>query len=119
MTALKTFVGAKIHGLRITDKSLNYRGSATIPGSLMDAAGIDPYERVYLVNKSNGNRWDTYALRGPEGEFTLNGAAARQGEIGDEILLWTFRQEPAFTGASVVFVNPDNTLDRIDRYENP
>ena len=118
MTALKTFVGAKIHGLRITDKSLNYRGSATIPASLMDAAGIDPYERVYLVNKSNGNRWDTYALRGPEGEFTLNGAAARQGEIGDEILLWTFRQEPAFTGASVVFVNPDNTLDRIDRYQN-
>jgi aspartate 1-decarboxylase len=119
MTSLKTFVGAKIHGLRITDKSLHYQGSATIPRSLMAAAGIEPYERVHLVNKANGNRWDTYALPGPERAFTLNGAAARQGEVGDEILLWTYRQEPAFSGANVVFVKPDNTLDRIDRYENP
>lgn len=86
----------------------------------MTAAGIEPYERVFLVNKNNGNRWDTYALPGPEGAFTLNGAAARQGEIGDEVLLWTFKQESVFTGAAVVFVNPaDNSLDRIDRYENP
>lgn len=119
MTPLKTFVAAKIHGIRITDKSLNYRGSATIPASLMRLAGIEPYERVYLVNKSNGNRWDTYAIPGPEGQFALNGAAARQGEVGDEVLLWTFRLEPAFSGATVVFVNAtDNTLDRVERYQS-
>jgi aspartate 1-decarboxylase len=86
----------------------------------MKAAGIEPYERVYLVNKNNGNRWDTYALPGPEGAFCLNGAAARQGEIGDAILLWTFRQEAQFTGAAVAFVDPStNSLNRLTRYENP
>ncbi len=120
MTSIKTFVGAKIHGLRVTDKSLNYRGSATIPLSLMEAAGISPFERVYLVNKNNGHRWDTYAIPGPEGGFALNGAAARQGEVGDEVLLWTFRLEAEFSGANVVFVNhADNTLDRVERYPSP
>lgn len=103
--ALRTYVGAKIHGLVVTDKSLDYEGSATIPGSLMDEAGINEYEAVHIVNKANGNRWTTYAIRGREGEFKLNGAAARQGEIGDECLLWTFRQESEFSGARVVFVH--------------
>ena len=107
---MREFVGAKLHGLRITGKSLEYEGSATIPTSLMRRSGIQPYERVYLVNKSTGTRWDTYALPGPEGEFVLNGAAARLGEVGDEVLLWTFREEERFTGAVVLYLNADNSV---------
>lgn len=113
---MREFVGAKLHGLRVTGKSLEYEGSASLATSLMEAAGISPYERVYLVNKSTGSRWDTYAIPGREGEFMLNGAAARLGEVGDEILLWTFRQEEQFTGANVVFLNEFNKIERRKTY---
>jgi aspartate 1-decarboxylase len=113
---MREFVAAKLHGLRVTGKSLEYEGSASLATSLMEAAGISPYERVYLVNKSTGSRWDTYAIPGREGEFTLNGAAARLGEVGDEILLWTFRQEERFTGANVVFLNEFNKIERCKTY---
>ena len=113
---MREFVSAKLHGLRVTGKSLEYEGSASLATSLMEAAGISPYERVYLVNKSTGSRWDTYAIPGREGEFTLNGAAARLGEVGDEILLWTFRQEERFTGANVVFLNEFNKIERRKTY---
>lgn len=113
---MREFVGAKLHGLRITGKSLEYEGSATIPTSLMQRADIQPYERVYLVNKSTGSRWDTYALPGPEGEFVLNGAAARLGEMGDEVLLWTFREEERFSGAVVLFLDASNSVTRECRY---
>ena len=53
---MREFVGAKLHGLRVTGKSLEYEGSASLATSLMEAAGISPYERVYLVNKSTGSR---------------------------------------------------------------
>lgn len=107
---MREFVGCKLHGLRVTDKSLNYHGSASIPKSLMDAAGIEPFERVYCVNKQNGLRWDTYAIIGPENEFALNGAAARMGEIGDEILLWTFHRSERFHGAAVLMIGEGNTI---------
>ncbi len=114
---MREFVGCKLHGLRVTGKGLDYEGSASIPRSLMKLADIQPYERVYLVNKSNGLRWDTYAIVGDEGEFTLNGAAARLGEVGDEVLLWTFRHEPEFTGAQVLFLDDRNQVARTERYE--
>lgn len=113
---MREFVSAKLHGLKVTGKSLEYEGSASLPLSLMQKADIHPYERVFLVNKSTGIRWDTYAIPGPEGEFVLNGAAARLGEIGDEILLWTFRNEVRFSGANVVFLDQKNQIARIDEY---
>ena len=113
---LKTFVSAKIHGLRVTGKSLDYHGSATLPGDLMLAAGVSSFEKVQVVNKANGNRWETYAIEGPPGVFTLNGAAARQGEVGDECLVICYRMEERFSGARVAFVGPGNTLDRVAEY---
>jgi len=113
---MREFVGAKLHGLFITGKSLDYEGSATLPIELMERAGIQPYERVSLVNKSTGTRWDPYAWPGPNGEFVLKGAAARLGEIGDECLLWTFRYEDKFAGATVLFLNRDNSLARVTQY---
>lgn len=113
---MREFVGCKLHGLRITDKSLEYEGSAAIPPSLMRAADIQPYERVYIVNKATGFRWDTYAIPGDEGEFSLNGAAARLGEIGDEVLLWTFRREERFSGANVLFLDENNQVEHMKTY---
>jgi aspartate 1-decarboxylase len=114
---LKHFVSAKIHGIVVTGKSLDYRGSATIPKGLMDAAGIAPFEKVQVVNKANGNRWETYAIVGPPGVFTLNGAAARQGEVGDECLVICYRIEGRFSGAKVAFVGPGNGIDRVASYD--
>ena len=114
---MRTFVSAKLHGLFVTDKALEYHGSATLPKSLMELVGIQPYEQVHCVNKANGNRWVTYALPGPEGQFTLNGAAARQGEVGDECLIFTYRTKEVFSGAVVAFLKPDNTLDHTEVYE--
>ena len=113
---MREFVGCKLHGLRVTDKSLDYEGSAAIPVSLMRAADIQPYERVYIVNKATGLRFDTYAIPGVEGEFCLNGAAARLGEIGDEMLLWTFRREERFSGANVLFLDENNQIEHIKTY---
>ncbi len=113
---MREFVGCKLHGLRVTDKSLDYEGSAAIPVSLMRAADIQPYERVYIVNKATGLRFDTYAIPGVEGEFCLNGAAARLGEIGDEMLLWTFRREERFSGANVLFLDENNQIDHMKTY---
>jgi aspartate 1-decarboxylase len=113
---LKHFVSAKIHGIRVTAKSLDYHGSATLPRALMDAAGIEPFEKVQVVNKANGHRWETYAIPGPPGVFALNGAAARQGEVGDECLVICYRLEEKFSGARVAFVGDGNSLDQVMDY---
>lgn len=89
---LKTFLSAKIHGIKVTDKCLQYDGSQTLPVSLMQQVGIAPYEQVHVVNITNGNRWITYAIEGKEGECVLNGAAARLGEIGDELIVMAYCQ---------------------------
>ena len=107
---MRTFIAAKIHGVTVTACHLNYHGSQSLPASLMQAVGIQPYEQVHVVNLKNGRRWITYALTGPEGVCTLNGAAAHNGEPGDDLIVMAYRQEERFTGAKVAFVTHDNRL---------
>jgi aspartate 1-decarboxylase len=111
---MRTFVAAKVHGLRVTDKALHYNGSQTIPVSVMHAAGILPYEQVHCLNMSNGARWVTYAVPGPEGVCCLNGAAARQGEVGDELILITYQSAAAFPGARVIFCDGNRPARSLD-----
>jgi aspartate 1-decarboxylase len=113
---MRTFVSAKIHGVTVTACHLNYHGSQSLPVSLMKAVGIEAYEQVHVVNLKNGKRWVTYALPGPEGVCTLNGAAAHNGEPGDELIVMAYRQEEQFSGASVAFVTHDNRLRETIRY---
>ena len=70
---------SKIHRVTVTEARLDYIGSITIDSALMDAAGIIPGERVYIVDNNNGTRLDTYAIAGEAGSgvICLNGAAAR------------------------------------------
>ncbi|MGB9913638.1 MAG: aspartate 1-decarboxylase [Candidatus Kapaibacteriota bacterium] len=83
---------SKIHRARITDANLYYEGSFTIDEELLEAANILPYEKVSVVNINNGERFDTYVIPGKRGsrEFCLNGAAARKGAIGDEVIIISY-----------------------------
>jgi aspartate 1-decarboxylase len=115
---LRTFVHGKIHGLRITECKLHYNGSAEVDTALLEAAGIDPFEQIQVINMTTGARLITYAFPGQSGAFTLNGGAARLGAEGDHCIVIAYRQEEQFSGANVVFVEPaDNSIKDTMRYE--
>ena len=80
---------AKIHRVRVTEACLDYIGSITIDQDLLDAAGILPGERVYIVNNNNGERFDTYTIAGHRGSgvVCLDGAAARKVQVGDIVII--------------------------------
>ena len=75
---------SKIHRVTVTDANLEYEGSVTIDETLMKEADIIPFEQVRIYNISNGNRFETYAIKGKKGSGTicLNGAAARKAHRG-------------------------------------
>jgi aspartate 1-decarboxylase len=83
---------SKIHMARVTQAALHYEGSITLAGDLMERAGILPYERVLVGNMSNGQRFETYAIRGEPGSgaIILNGATARLGQPGDKLTIMTY-----------------------------
>jgi aspartate 1-decarboxylase len=90
LTAFKS----KLHRVRVTEADLNYEGSVTIDSDLMDAAQILPWEQVNVLNVMNGERFDTYAIRGPRGSgvICLNGPAARLAHVGDLVIILTYAQ---------------------------
>ena len=117
---MKTFISAKIHGIKITDKALGYNGSVTICPDLLKASGIEPYEQVQVINVNNGERFITYAIKAEKkGYFSLNGGCARLGELGDKCLVLTYKQEENFSGANVVFCTEDNGIKEETRYKKP
>jgi aspartate 1-decarboxylase len=83
---------SKIHRATVTDANLEYEGSVTIDEALMEAADIIPFEQVRIYNISNGNRFETYAIKGERGSGTvcLNGAAARKAHRGDLLIIATY-----------------------------
>ncbi len=83
---------SKIHRVTVTEANLDYIGSITIDSALMEAAGILPGERVYIVDNNNGERFDTYAIAGEResGMICLNGAAARKVHTGDIIIIMAY-----------------------------
>jgi aspartate 1-decarboxylase len=85
---------SKIHCATVTEANLHYMGSITIDEALMDAAGLIAGERVYIVNNMNGERFDTYIIKGPRnsGCICLNGAAARKVQVGDVIIIMAYAQ---------------------------
>ena len=88
-TMLVTIFKSKIHRVKVTQAELNYVGSITIDEDLLDAAGIVENERVQVVNNNNGERLETYAIKGKRGTgiVCLNGAAARKAEVGDIVII--------------------------------
>ncbi|MFG0333001.1 MAG: aspartate 1-decarboxylase [Maioricimonas sp. JB049] len=83
---------AKLHMAAVTHTELNYHGSITIDPELMEAVGLLPYEQVLIGNCNNGQRAETYVLKGVPGDRTIqmNGAMARLAEPGDRVIIISF-----------------------------
>jgi aspartate 1-decarboxylase len=83
---------SKIHRVRVTQADLNYIGSVTIDQNLMDAANLIEHEKVQIVNINNGERLETYVIKGRRGSGTicLNGPAARKVEVDDVVIIISY-----------------------------
>ncbi len=110
-------VKSKLHRVTVTEANLNYIGSITIDEDLMDAANLIAGEKVQIVNNNNGERFETYIIKGQRGSgvICLNGAAARKVQPGDIIIvmsyaLMDFEEAKSFKPA-IVF--PDTATNRI------
>jgi len=112
---------SKIHRARVTEANLYYEGSLTIDSDLLDAADILPFERVQVVNVNNGERFETYTIPGKRrsGIICLNGAAARLGQVNDEIIIITYgtysEEELKIYKPNVILLDKENKIIDIKR----
>ena len=112
---------SKIHRAKVTEANLYYEGSLTVDSDLLDAADVLPYERVQVVNVNNGERFETYTIPGKRrsGTICLNGAAARLGQVGDEIIIITYgtysEEELKTYKPAVILLDKDNKIADIKR----
>ena len=110
-------VKSKIHRVTVTEAILNYIGSITIDEDLLDAANLIANEKVSIVNNNNGERFETYIIKGERGSgvVCLNGAAARKAQPGDIIIVMSYAmmdfEEAKTFKPSVVF--PDTATNKL------
>lgn len=109
---------SKIHRAVVTEANLNYVGSITIDEDLIDAANLVEGEKVQIVNNNNGERFETYVIKGARGTgiICLNGAAARRVQVGDIIIIIAYGimtvEEAKNFEPTVVFPDENNLLIR-------
>lgn len=107
---------SKVHRLTITEANIDYVGSLTLDGDIMDAAGMIDNEKVQIVNANNGERLETYLIRGESGSGVccLNGPAARKGIAGDTVIVISYGILPLDEAKEyqpkIVFPKPGNKL---------
>lgn len=110
---------SKIHRVKVTEANLNYIGSITIDGDLVEAAGLYPNEKVQIVDITNGERIETYVIVGERGsgKIGINGAAAHKFNVGDLVIIMSYAQmtpeEVAGHTPKVIF--PDSETNRLIR----
>lgn len=120
----RTLLLAKIHNCTLTEANLNYIGSISIDQTLLDRAGILPYEQVQVVNVTNGERLITYAIPAiaNSGAIELNGAAARLAIKGDRLIIMSYGQltpeEIKSFSPTVVIVDDKNKLLEVRHYDD-
>ena len=108
---------SKIHRVRVTEANLNYVGSITIDEDLMDAANLIAGEKVAIVDNNNGERFETYIIKGERGSgcICLNGAAARKVQVGDIVIIMSYAlmdfEEAKTFKPSVIF--PDSLTNKL------
>ena len=108
---------SKIHCARVTEANLNYMGSITIDEDLMDAANLIAGEKVAIVDNNNGERFETYIIKGERGSgcICLNGAAARKVQVGDIVIIMSYAlmdfEEAKTFKPSVIF--PDSATNQL------
>lgn len=107
---------SKLHCVTVTEANLNYMGSITIDEGLMDAAGMIEGEKVQIVDNNNGERFETYIIKGERGSgaICLNGAAARKVQVGDVCIIIAYAlmdfEEAKHYKPTVVFPKKGNRL---------
>jgi aspartate 1-decarboxylase len=110
-------IKSKIHRVTVTEANLNYIGSITIDEDLMEAANLLPYEKVSVVNNNNGERFETYIIKGERhsGVICLNGAAARKVQPGDVVIIMSYAlmdaEEARTFKPAIIF--PDTATNRL------
>ena len=108
---------SKLHCVRVTEANLNYMGSITIDEDLMDAANMIAGEKVHIVDNTNGERFETYIIKGERGSgcICLNGAAARKVQVGDIVIIMSYAmmdfEEAKSFKPTVVF--PDSMTNQV------
>ena len=107
---------SKIHRATVTDADVDYVGSISIDSDLMKAAGIEEWEKVHVLDVTNGSRLETYAIEAPagSGKICINGAAAHLVHPGDLVILLTFEGIPSDEiqsySPTIVHVNARNEV---------
>lgn len=107
---------SKIHRVKVTQAELHYVGSVTIDEELMDAANIIEHEKVQIVNVNNGERFETYVIKGERGSgvICLNGPAARKAQVGDIIIIISYAtmsfEEAKSWKPFLIFPDKDNKV---------
>jgi aspartate 1-decarboxylase len=112
---MRFFLKSKIHKATVTEANVNYTGSITIDAALMVAADLVEYEKVLVVNNTNGNRLETYVIRGEQqsGIVCMNGAAAHLTGKGDEITIMSFHLTDTPTAPRRILVDRNNRVWRV------
>jgi aspartate 1-decarboxylase len=115
----RTMMKSKIHRATVTEANLNYEGSITIDERLMEAADLREFELVQIYNINNGERFETYVIKGEKesGVICLNGAAARKVAVGDKIIIVSYAsyEEDELKNHSprIVLVDDENRIKAI------
>jgi aspartate 1-decarboxylase len=108
---------SKIHRVTVTEANLNYLGSITIDEDLLDAAGLIENEKVQIVNINNGERFETYIIKGGRstGVICLNGPAARKVVVGDLVIIMSYAMVEVEEAKShkPVIIFPDSVTNRL------
>jgi len=108
---------SKIHRAKVTQAELHYVGSITLDESLMEASNIIENEKVQIVNVNNGERFETYVIRGEKdsGTVCLNGPAARRVQVGDVIIIVSYAimdfEEAKSHKPTIIFPDKDNKIN--------
>jgi aspartate 1-decarboxylase len=112
-------VKSKIHRVKVTEANLEYIGSITIDEELMDAANIIENEKVQVVNINNGERLETYVIKGARnsGTICMNGPASRKAQVGDIIIIISYASmtpaEAKTFNPTIIFPNNQNKLEEL------
>ena len=122
MVTLRTVMNSKIHRATVTEADVNYIGSITIDEELIEAANISEWEKIEVLNITNGSRLETYVILGERGsgEICINGAAAHLVNPGDLVILVTYKvieeEEISEHVPTIIHVNERNKIVDIDNH---
>jgi len=119
----RTMMNGKIHRATVTEANLNYVGSITIDGEILEKVGMVPNEKVQIVNNNNGARFETYIIEGEKGSgvICVNGAAARLVQPGDIVIIISYALVPEEEVLShqpkIALMTKDNKIKDMIHYE--